>query len=299
MAALALILFAAVGAWWPVFGTLQPNRQSAAAYLLLTIPAAIGVSSVVKALTQRGLVLYGARATVVFLIGASIFLGRELNNEISGANTPHYGQPSPEVRGVGEITAWLEEWLRLNTSADARVLFETSSGRIHDGAHVAGYLARATEREFIGGPFIYMHHAGYWDGYLFGQSIGTFAAKSFSEHLELYNVGWIVAYSSVSTAYLGKQAYLQERTAHGQVVIYAVQQVHSYFLEGSGRVTGRRVNQIDFEDLTGNTVTLKYHYVEGLVTEPPVVIEPVLHPDDPIPFIRLLAPPRQLSIRFR
>lgn len=299
MAALALIVFAAVGAWWTVFGTLQPNRLSAAAYLLLTIPAAIGIASVIRAATQsqRGcLINFGAKTTVALLLAASIFFATELKNEVSGADTPHYGRPSPEVRGVGETTTWLAYWLEHNTTTDARVLFETSLGRVHDGAHVAGYLARTSGREFIGGPYVYMHYAGFWDGYLFGQPISKFSSEDFSKQLELYNVGWIVAHSQTSQAYLEKHFSVHEQAKHGGVVVYRVQRAHSYFLEGSGRVAGRRTNRIDLDQLSGDAVTLKYHYVDGLVTEPPVVVQPVLLPGDPKPFIRLLAPPRQLSI---
>lgn len=298
MAALALIVFAAVGAWWPVFGTLQPNRLSAAAYLLLTIPAAIGVASVTRAVTQHGVIGFGAKATVALLVAASGFLSAELKNEVSGADTPHYGRPSPEVRGVGEMTAWLADWLEHNTTTDARVLFETSLGRIHDGAHIAGYLARTTRREFIGGPYVYMHYAGFWDGYLFGQSISKFSSQAFSEQLDLYNVGWIVAHSPTSRAYLEKQPSVEEQAKHGSVVLYRVRRAHSYFMEGRGQVAERRTNRIDLEDLSGDAVTLKYHFVEGLVTEPPVVLQPLLRHGDPQPFIRLLAPPRHLSIIF-
>lgn len=297
-AALALIIFAAISAISPTLGTLQPNRQSAAAYLLLIVPAGIGIASILRAAAKSGLASAGTKISLVLVLSAFIFLGLELKNELSAASTPHYGRPSPEVRGPGELTSWIADWLKQNTTANARILFETSSGRITDGAHAAGYLARVSDREFIGEPYVYMHHAGFWDGHLFGQSINRFSAETFSEQLDLYNVGWIVAHSPASQAYLESHPDIQEQARHGAVAIYKVKREHNYFLEGSGKVVQRKTNRIDLDELSGAAIILKYHYADGLITEPSADMEPVMLSNDPQPFIRLLVPPRRLSIIF-
>ncbi|WP_317204504.1 hypothetical protein [Janthinobacterium sp.] len=298
----ALLLFSAVGAWWPPFGTLQPNRQSAVAYLLLAIPAAIGIGGVCRALGRGGATRYAAGATAAALLAASAFFAVELENEVSTARTPHYGRPAPEVRGVGETARWLAAWIAANTSDEARVLFETSQGRIHDGAHVAGFLARASGREFIGGPYLFMHHADFWDGGVFGRAIGAFSAADFSGQLELYNVGWIVVHSGASKAYLDAQPQMEVLARHGPLAIYRVGyrvgRTASYFLEGRGRVVGRRMGRIELDDVAGEAVTLKYHFVAGLVSDPPAVLQAVYCGGDPQPFIRVLAPARRMTILF-
>lgn len=298
-AVIALVVFSAVGAWWPVFGALQPNRLSAAAYLLLLVPAAIGIGNLFRFVGQPGMVKLAAGATKVILLASTVFFLLELKNEVSSTPTPHHGRAPPEVRGAGDLTLWLTNWIDRHTTSEARILFETSQGRIHDGAHIAGILARNTQREFIGGPYVFMHHAGFWDGYVFGKPIGDFPNLIFLEHLQLYNVGWIVVHSSASKAYLDSLEYVEEVAQHGLLKIYRVKQAPSYFTEGRGKVVDRKLNRIDLDEVEGDAVTLKYHFVDGLVAEPPVALLPVLLDGDPKPFIRILAPPRRLAILFR
>lgn len=297
-AALAIILFAALGAWWPVFVTIQPNRHSAAAYLLLTIPAAIGISASIEAIKQQGLKRTIAIGWTVVLCMAGLFLGREFVNELSSTPTSHYGKPAPEVKGVGDTTAWMINWIRNNTDDDARVLFETSPDRIHDGAHIAGYLAMRTQREFIGGPYIYLNYADFWQGYVFGRPIEQWSANDLAAKFQLYNVGWILTYTPASNAYLQKLPMLEQVAQHGPVTAYRVQQAHSYFAEGSGRVVSRQIDRIDLAEVRGEAITLKYHYVDGLITTPPATIEPVFLDEDPQPFIRILHPADKLSILY-
>lgn len=237
-----------------------------------------------------------AKGSAVFLIASSVFLLSELKNEVSSADTPHYGRPSPEVRGPGVITLWLTDWINKNTTDEARVLFETSPGRIYDDAHVPGYLAMTTHREFIGGPYVFMHHADFWDGKVFGKPISEFSIDAFSDQLRLYNIGWVVAQSTAAVAYLNQHHSLGLVAQHGQFKIFKVHQAHSYFLEGSGKVIQRRLNRIDLDDVEGDAVTLKYHYAEGMVSNPPADLQPVMLPGDPEPFIRILVPPRRISI---
>ena len=297
VSAIALVVFAAVGAWWPVVATLQPNRLSHAAYLLLVVPAGIGVSTVIDLFRRRGLIGAMAKGSAVLLIAASVFFISELKNEVSSADTPHYGRPSPEVRGPGAVTSWLTDWIRKNTTDEARVLFETSPGRIYDDAHVPGYLVLATHREFIGGPYVFLHHADFWDGKVFGKPVSEFSTDAFSDQLRLYNIGWVVAQSISSVAYLLNQHQSLELVAqHGQFKIFKVNHAHSYFLAGSGKVTQRELNRIELDDVAGDAVTLSYHYVDGMVSDPPAVLQPVLLQGDPQPFIHVLSPPRRMSI---
>ena len=142
-----------------------------------------------------------------------------------------------------------------------------------------------------------MHHADFWDGKVFGKPVSEFSTDAFSDQLRLYNIGWVVAQSTSSVAYLLNQHQSLELVAqHGQFKIFKVNQAHSYFLEGSGKVIQRKPNRIDLDEVAGDVATLKYHYVDGMVSNPPAVLQPVMLPGDPQPFIRVLAPPRKMSI---
>jgi hypothetical protein len=75
-----------------------------------------------------------------------------------------------------------------------------------------------------------------------------------------------------------------------------VNQPLTWFIAGEGKVKVG-LNRLELSDLNGNQVILKYHWVEGLTASPPAKIEPVEMLDDPIPFIKLVAPPSSVSLR--
>jgi hypothetical protein len=79
-------------------------------------------------------------------------------------------------------------------------------------------------------------------------------------------------------------------------VLYRVDAPHSFFLQGTGRVVARSINRIDLDDLEGQTIILKYHFVPGLQAQPPAAIDGVLMPGDPQPFIRITRPPKALRL---
>ncbi|MFN3305382.1 MAG: hypothetical protein ACK44A_16930, partial [Roseateles sp.] len=217
-----------------------------------------------------------------------------------GHPTPHHGRAAPEIRGEGPLTAWLKQVLATHTTPAGRILFETSLGRVHDGAHIAGPLAHALGREFIGGPYVCMHHAGFWDGQLFGRPIQSFGADAFRERLALYNVGWVVVHSDVSKAFLDTLPAARLLARQGPLAVYAWDGAPlSYVLKGAGEVASRGVNRLSLQGLAGDEVILKYHHAPGLQTTPAVTLEPVLLPGDPQPFIRLRHPPASLEIRQR
>lgn len=300
LGALLLILFAALGGHVDAIGRLQPNRQSGAAYLMLVLPAALGVAAMVRVGLQGGRGARLGQAGLLVLALGLAFTGRELANEVSARPTPHHGRAAPEIRGEGPLTAWLKQTLATHTTPAGRILFETSLGRVHDGAHIAGPLAHALGREFIGGPYVYMHHAGFWDGQLFGQPIQAFSADAFRERLALYNVGWIVVHSEASKAFLDTLPAARLLARQGPLAVYAWDGAPlSYVLKGTGEVASRGVNRLSLQGLAGDEVILKYHHVPGLQATPAVTLEPVLLPGDPQPFIRLRHPPASLEIRQR
>lgn len=300
LGAMGLIVFAWQGAHVDLFARLQPNRQSGAAYLMLALPAAVGVANMARASLRRGWAAVAGRGALLVMVVGLLFTGRELLNEVSSSPTPHHGRAAPEIRDEGPLTAWLTETLSTHTNPAGRILFETSLARIHDGAHIAGPLAHALGREFVGGPYVYMHHAGFWDGHLFGRPIQAFNAEEFRERMALYNVGWIVVHSEASKAYVQALPSARLLAERGPLAVYAWNGAAlSYVAKGAGEVESRALNRLSLRGLAGEEVVLKYHYVPGLQTSPAVAIEPVQLPGDPQPFIRLLRPPASVDIRYR
>lgn len=223
----------------------------------------------------------------------------ELVREISYADAGHFGKKPPMVDGVGRDTAWLADWIKTNTDGSSRILFEDSKGRIHDGGRVAGYLALETNREFIGGPYPFLHIASFWDGWAFGRELESMPIAEFAEYLNLYNVGWIVAHSNASKKYVDALSNTETSATYREFKIYRVKQQPTFFLKGQGRVKERAHNRVVVTDVAGETIVLKYHYHNRLRIEPHARVSPVKIPGDPIPFIGVASPPGEFAISIR
>jgi hypothetical protein len=82
----------------------------------------------------------------------------------------------------------------------------------------------------------------------------------------------------------------------GPVHLMKVNQPLTWFVAGKGKVKAG-LNRLELSEITGDAVILKYHWVEGLTASPPAKIEQVKMLDDPIPFIKLVAPPPSVTLR--
>ena len=84
-------------------GTLQPNRILAPAYLVLVIPAALGIGDLFEwALATDNTVAHLARFALVALALIAGVVINEVRREVSYDNIGHYGVIPPEVRGLGQ-----------------------------------------------------------------------------------------------------------------------------------------------------------------------------------------------------
>lgn len=282
----------------------QPNRFMPVAYLFLSLPAAVGFSSLTSlAFRSSDSDVWKRRlpAGVVLLflgVGVAVSLV-ELGREVSYAPVGHYGKVPPLVEGPGEMSERILAFLEHRTSKDARVLFETSFARVHDGAHAAGYYALTADREFIGGPYILSRFSGFWDGFLFDQRVDAIPATEMARYFDLYNIGWIIVHSSASKAYFARLDGVELMESWDGLSMFRVNRPHNFFIKGHGRVVDRGFNRLSLESLEGHEVVLKYHYLEGLQSDVPVTIEPVYQLDDPNPFIRLVDPPTRLTLSMR
>jgi hypothetical protein len=275
----------------------QPNRLAPAGYLLLIVPSVLAfqefdhnmVISVSYKRIPRQLLYF-------MLILLTAINGKELLREVSYGEHGHYSLPPPHVKAIGPYSHFVLNQLTKETDASARVLFETSAGRIHDGGHMAGYYAYSTDREFIGGPYTTSSFAGFRDGFIFGTPIQDLPPLKFLEYLKLYNIGWIIAHSNESKDYLKQFGSILPGASFKELQFYTVNGQHSFFMKGSGVIKDRKHNLVSIAELSNGTVELKYHYFESLKTNPFVKMEPVYRLDDPIPFIRLVDPPRSITI---
>lgn len=287
---LLLVLFAAFGAALPVFASLQPNRFSASAYLFLIVPAAVGAAALGRVLRE----VSGTRRVVTFACAGiagllALAAADEVRREASSAHSGRYGSAPPDVRGVGVKGQALLRWLASDTRPDARVLFETSMARVHDGGHIVGYLQLQSGREFIGGPYNNFF-AGTRDGWMFGRPLADIDPATFAAYLRLYNVGWIVVHSDTARRYLAR---LGERLVSGPVLdglqTYSVDQPAGFVERGRAAVVTRDYGRLVVEQrgAPGEDIVLRYHFVPGLHAADGSSVQPVYLMDDPQPFIRV------------
>ena len=297
-AAIALQAYAYMGAAIPSVGKLEPNRFAPAGYLLLCLPAARGLTAMTRASLERshGALRIFASANVALALLTTTALIWELWREVTPGPQGRYGAAPPQVKPLGALSVWVIEWLKRSTSGDARVLFETSLGRPHDHAHMAGYYAYQTQREFIGGPYPFMHFASFGDGWVFGKRMSETSPERMAEFLSLYNIGAIVVHSDIAKRYFDRMPGVRLAAEHTKLRAYVVDSDCSYFLRGTGRVEERAHNRVVITDVVGSEIVLKYHYVPGLTTDPSTVIDGVRVLDDPKPFVRIVDPPPRLRL---
>jgi hypothetical protein len=290
-----LFFLAYFGSLVPALRAWQPLRFKAPLDAALALGAAAWI---VEARTQS----IGGRGRIVgfsaLAIGFASFLVNLYFTETGGALTMRSGLPERERRIV--------EWIAREAPPEGRVLFEESgdeSGFVYDGVYLSSFAARMTGRAFIGGPAnLYNdrhHRAHFHSGRLFGEPIATASDARLIEILDLYNIGAIVAFAPPSIArFLSLGDRIELAGQFGPIVVMRARRPLSWFLKGSGRVSVG-VNAIRLMEIEGDDAVIKFHWVEGLASDPPARIEPYPIPGDPIPFIRLIDPPEEVTLRVR
>jgi len=301
ISAVAIEFVAYIGSTVGVVADLEPNRFAPAGYLLLCIPAARGISTVAGTLAGNFVAIRGriAAVTAAALLVGAVVLTWELLREVIPGPQGRYGAPPPQIRPIGPYSEWVIDWLERRTSPDARVLFETSLGRVYDDAHMAGYYAFRTKREFIGGPYPFKYFAGFWDGFLFAKSIDQIPFAAMAKYLSVYNIGAILVHSDAAKRYFDAMPGVLVDAEKGKLKAFRVVGQPTFFLSGSGHVLARRHNEVVVTDIVGSEVILKYHFVPGLTTDPHARLDGVRILDDPIPFVRIRNPPPSLRLYVR
>jgi hypothetical protein len=299
---LALFALAYFGSWLPAFKRLQPLRFKVPMDLLLVIPSAFAVSSFIerKNTDKRD---WAAGGILVF--GTAAFIINIIQTECVPILASKHAmilrtRISPAVRQIAD-------WINTETPKGARVLFEESgdeTGFAYDGMYLSSFLAHWTGREFIGGPMNYYndrhHFAQFCSGVLCERDIMSISDEELRQYFKIYNIGAIVAFHSRSIdRLLAMPGFITYDRRQGRVIMLKVHQEFSWFLQGQGKVTADWLG-LHVKDCDGPTAILKYHWIEGLRAEPPCEIVPVkLLPDDPIPFIKIINPPREFTLRIK
>ncbi len=294
LASASVVLFAIsyFGAFIPFLKAWQPLRFKVPFDLILVIAASYGVSTSLnspQASRSRFVPVLVGCALVTFLINL--------------AQTESTGKLRLRSRLIPELSA-IVDWVERETPINARLLFEESgdeSGFVYDRTYLSSLLPSLTGRQLIGGPInLYNdrhHFAEFHSGKMFKKDVQSISDEELRNYLRLYNIGAIVAFDPASIQRLQSipgLVTIEQRV--GSIHLMKVNQRLSWFLAGEGEVKAG-FNRLELADLKGNEVILKFHWVEGLTAAPPTRIEPVTMADDPIPFIKLVHPPSNVTLR--
>jgi hypothetical protein len=237
-----------------------------------------------------------AGALLVGLIGAGLCVSK---TEASGRMRIQ-SEPHPPV-------AALVDWLRAEAPREGRVLFEESgdeTGFVYGGVYLSSFIPSWTGHQLIGGPTnLYADRHAFAElhsGSLFGRDPRNYSNAELRRYLELYNVGTLVAFHPVTIHRFSRLAGLVVPVRRfGRIAVFRVDQPLSWFLEGEGKVEAR-LGELILSDVRpsapDDAVVLKYHWIEGMRAEPPLVLEPVQREGDPIPFIRIAKPPASFKL---
>jgi hypothetical protein len=290
---ITLFLITYFGSMVPFVRGWQPLRFKVPYDLLLVVSAAFLLA---EWRLKRFAVLRPYTVPLLTGIGAISLVVNVWITE-SAANLQLRTQIPPEIAAI-------VDWIGRETPPDGRVLFEESgdeTGFIYDGIYLSSLVPHLTGRQLIGGPInLYNdrhHFAEFHSGQMFKRDVRTFTDDELLAYLRLYNIGAIVAFHPASLQRLQAiPGLVTVEQRIGPVHLMKVNQPLTWFIAGEGKVKAG-LNRLELSELRGNEVILKYHWVEGLTASPPVKIEPVEMLDDPIPFIKLVAPPSSVSLR--
>ncbi|MFN7951891.1 MAG: hypothetical protein U0610_09190 [bacterium] len=287
------------GSWIAGIAAFEPFRYVLAYRLLWVVPATVALASLADAIAcaprrHRRLVAIAVVAGVVGLAelpSYAWFVARARPSDV----------PPPSI-------TLLADWIRNEAPPRGRLMVEdawigSDDPGPYDGSYALGPLALETERELIGGPtpWIRLRHrfASFTAGEAFGARLAELSPERLRRDLELYDVTAIAAWHGESRAALDALVpYVKPVGERGRFRLYEVAREASSFEEGRGRVNARwgALELADVEPADGQIV-LRYHWADGMVAVPSGTVEPVWIGDDPVPFVRVVAPPRALELR--
>ena len=288
---LSLFLLAYFGSLIAPLKSLQPLRFKIAADLFLILASSylIGVRRRVPSTDSR------PAWTRLVLAGGLIAALVNVAQTESRAKMRLRTEISPAV-------AALVEWVREEAPKDGRLLFEESgdeTGFVYQGSYLSSFLPHWTGRELVGGPInLYNdrhHFAEFHSGILFKRDIANFASAELAAYFRAYNIGAVIAFHPRSVERLISSGLVSVDRRLGPIHLLRVNQPLSWFLKGEGELESG-LNRIRASKVKGDEIVLKYHWTEGLVSDPPVAISPEKILDDPIPFIKITNPPAEFTL---
>jgi len=303
------ILFLFVVSYYGVYAglsALAPGRITLPLGLWLLPPAAHGLAMGIRAFARAGVALTrraaGGPLALSLLAIATMLVAWE--SDLGTRVWRWYTFPTIEVsQGFTQHGMALMRWLREHTDTSGRLLNEETDRGSHQyyGSHLPALIPLYTGLELAGGPAphaLLKHNVLRFEaGTLLGQPLARIPQDILLHYLALYNVRWLLCWTPSAKRYFTAMKSVVLVGSYDKFTLYRVDTAPSYFLEGSGSVEASE-NRIVLHDVAARAgrIALKYHWLETLRTDPPREIRPLWMDEDPVPFIAVTDPPRELVI---
>lgn len=291
--------------WFRWMDFLQPGRNTLHLFTWCCLIGAIGWSAIVRRLRgcrQAAFVLI-CIAAVAGSWGPSIYtLGKAiLTNPGGGLVT----QLPPQFEELIQV-------LKQHTSPGQRLLFEDRNKGIQlqgqilpdpfGPLRIAPLIPLETGLEVIGGPYLYTHHqtnfTQFGDAQLFGKPIHE--QQQFRELASCYQLDWVVYWSPVAESYFRQhrnivEPVLRVGSAPYQFVLARVRNLNPP--RGQADIQAK-LGMLIIDNIrpSEGRLDLPYHWVPGLVCDPPTEIEVRHCPGDPVGMVTLVNPPKSVRL---
>jgi len=282
-----------------------PARITLPLGIYLFFPAAHALAvTAAKAVAQIRRTAPGVRGDALAFGAAAALLLAALLTGLPARIWRPYTLPELEKReGFSDRGMELIAWLRDHTDGSGRILHEETDRKTHQyyGSHTPAWFPYYAGRELAGGPaphaLLKQNFLRFIAGTFRGQPIQRIDVGTLSSYFSLYNVRWVLCWKHPTQHFFDRLPIATRIGAFDKFALYRIEIPPSYFLRGSGRaeVQGQRIVLRDVTPEDG-VVAVKYHWLESLRTDPPRTIEPIYELDDPVPFISVKDPPRELTI---
>ncbi len=299
------LAFSFGGYLWKVTAWTEPYRFVVPATLALTLLASIGLA--------EGDGVWADRCRRIGPWASPILAALLLALCPSNPKIPLHSGLTKEARELVSLLA-------TRADPDRRLLLENSGweyphgswlenladpGHHYFGTHLPSMLPELTGLELLNGaeigkPFIRHETVRFESHELEDRPIASWNVAELREVFDRYAVGAVLAWSDESRAALAKvPEVLTPSGGSGAFRLFQVVSPSSRFVAGSGKISSS-LDRIELDDLEpeGGRVVLRYHFDPALESDPPVRLERVEVPEDPVGFVALVDPPRHVRLGF-
>lgn len=286
------------GPFWRFTSNLTPLRFVIIMNLFLILPAAVGIMKLydIFFIDKPIKIKYISMVVISYLV-------------VTLLSNPYYHLfAKKDFRLITRIPTplvELKQWIVGNISPDGRILIEHSdfeTNHQYYGTHLPYLFPLLTNREYIGNYLYYNPtldaFTSFCSGYLFQRPIKQYTPEVIWPYINIYNIKWIIVWSDTArTFFESAPHYFTFKKRIDKFFIFEANRMQSFFIKGQGKIKAE-LNRIELRDLKAKDgeVIIAYHWMKYLRTTPKTTLNQTFFLKDPVGFITLKNPPKNVLI---